>query len=305
MSNERIQVEAVWEDFLQESEADWSQQKVVLVLDLTPFEEYGQVVYVGLLEQTRVLPLAWKVMPGQETWDEGLWEIVGGLFTQIKGALGEADCTVLADRGLSCLALIELCEAQGWHYDLRIKQEEQCRPWKRGHWQGWQVVSRFVPQVGKSWYGKVLLWQVHQREVHLSAVWKKGHEQAWVVISDRPAGPERIREYGWRMRVESTFQDMKSRGWQWEQSHVRDLEHLNRLLLVLFLAFWWLMRLAASCIHNGRRERYDRHDRRDKGLLRLGRLYLLDMARSTRSKFLWNCLLFHRTSKGWAFSMRF
>jgi hypothetical protein len=84
--NERIQVEAVWEDFLKESEADWSQQKVVLVLDLTPFEEHAQVVYVGLLEQTRVLPLAWKVMPGQEKWDEGRWEIVGGLFTQIKGA---------------------------------------------------------------------------------------------------------------------------------------------------------------------------------------------------------------------------
>lgn len=305
VSNQRIQVEEVWQDFLKQSLAAWSQQKVMLVLDLTPFEEYAQVVYVGLLEQTRVLPLAWRVMPGQEKWEEKLWEIVGDLFRQIKDALGEADCTVLADRGLSSLALIELCEAQGWHYTLRIKQEEQCRPWKRGDWQAWQSVSQFVPQVGRSWYGKVRLWQEHQREVHLSAVWKQGQEEAWVVMSDRPAGPQRIREYGWRMRVEATFQDMKSRGWQWEQSHVRDLEHLNRMLLVLFLAFWWLMRVAASCLHNGRRQRYDRHDRRDKGFLRLGRLYLLDMARSTRPKFLWNCLLFHRKATGWAFSMRF
>jgi hypothetical protein len=86
---------------------------------------------------------------------------------------------------------------------------------------------------------------------------------------------------------------------------MRDLAHLNRMLLVLFLTFWWLMRLAASCIHNGRRERYDRHDRRDKGFLRLGRLYLLDMARSTRASCLWNCLLFHRKPGGWAFSLRF
>jgi hypothetical protein len=188
---------------------------------------------------------------------------------------------------------------------LRIKQEEQCRPWRRGAWQAWQSVCQLVPHVGRSWYGSVRLWQEHDLEIQLSAIWKTGHEEAWLLISDRPAGPERVREYRWRMRVESTFQDMKSRGWQWEQSHVRKLDHLNRLLLVLFLAFWWLMRLAASCIHNGRRERYDRHDRRDKGFLRLGRLYVLDMARSTRHSCLWNCLLFHRTPNGWAFSLRF
>ena len=188
---------------------------------------------------------------------------------------------------------------------LRIKQEERCRPWRRGAWGAWQPVCQLVPHVGRSWYGKVRLWLEHDLEIQLSAVWHTGHEEAWLLISDRPAGRERVREYRWRMRVESTFQDMKSRGWQWEQSHVRKLDHLNRMLLVLFLAFWWLMRLAASCIHHGRRERYERHDRRDKGFLRLGRLYLLDMARSTRASCLWNCLLFHRKPGGWAFSLRF
>jgi hypothetical protein len=88
--NERIEVETVWQDFLHELGASWKQQEVVLVLDLTPFEDHAQVVYVGLLQQRRVLPLAWKVMPGQEKWEEGLWEIVGTLFAQVKAALGEA-----------------------------------------------------------------------------------------------------------------------------------------------------------------------------------------------------------------------
>lgn len=305
VSNERIDVEEVWEDFLSEIGGSWKQQEVVLVLDLTAFEEYAQVVYVGLMQQTRVLPLAWKVMPGQEAWDQGLWKIVGEWFTRVNRALGDAECTLIADRGLSGLPLIELCVAHGWHDVLRIKHEEQCRPWRRGAWQAWQPVCQLVPHVGRSWYGKVRLWLEHDLEIQLSAIWQTGHEEAWLLISDRPAGRERVREYRWRMRVESTFQDRKSRGWQWEQSHVRDLAHLNRMLLVLFLAFWWLMRLAASCIHNGRRERYDRHDRRDKGFLRLGRLYLLDLARSTRASFLWNCLLFHRKPGGWAFSLRF
>jgi Transposase DDE domain len=305
VSNERIEVETVWDDFLHEIGASWKQQEVVLVLDLTPFEEHAQVVYVGLLQQTRVLPLAWKVMPGQEKWDQGLWEIVGTLFARVKQALGEADCTLIADRGLSGLPLIQLCQAQGWHYVLRIKQEELCQPWRHRAWQGWRAACDLVPHEGVSWYGTVRLWQEHALELQLSAVWQTGHQEAWLLISDRAAGRQRVREYRWRMRVESTFQDMKSRGWQWEQSHVRDLTHLNRMLLVLFLAFWWLMRLAASCIHNGRRERYDRHDRRDKGFLRLGRLYLLDLARSTEPCFLWNCLLFHGKPGAWTFSLRF
>ena len=305
VSNERIEVETVWDDFLHEIGASWKQQEVVLVLDLTPFEEHAQVVYVGLLQQTRVLPLAWKVMPGQEKWDEGLWEIVGTLFARVKQALGEADCTLIADRGLSGLPLIQLCQAQGWHYVLRIKQEELCQPWRHRAWQGWRAACDLVPRQGTSWYGKVRLWQEHALELQLSAVWQTGQQEAWLLISDRTAGRQRVREYRWRMRVESTFQDRKSRGWQWEQSHVRDLTHLNRMLLVLFLAFWWLMRLAASCIHNGRRERYDRHDRRDKGFLRLGRLYLLDLARSTEPCFLWNCLLFHGKPGAWTFSLCF
>ncbi|HZU01624.1 MAG TPA: hypothetical protein VFA10_18285 [Ktedonobacteraceae bacterium] len=42
------------------------------------------------------------------------WEIVAQLFERVKRYLGEADCTVIADRGLSCLRLIQLRQAQGW-----------------------------------------------------------------------------------------------------------------------------------------------------------------------------------------------
>lgn len=129
LSNERIEVEDIWEQFLAQVLPVWQHQPVTLILDITPFEEHAQVVYLGLLQQSRVLPLAWKVMPGQEEWEQGQWEIVAGLFEQGARVLGEADCTLIADRGLSCLTLMQLCQAHGWHYVLRIKQAEyaQCK----------------------------------------------------------------------------------------------------------------------------------------------------------------------------------
>lgn len=305
VDNERVPVEAVWEQFLAEVLPFWRGKEVTLVLDLTPFEEYAQVVYVGLLQQARALPLAWKVMPGQQEWEVGQWEIVSRLFERVARLLGEADCTVIADRGLSCLKLIELCQAHGWHYVLRIKQEEFLQRKRYGHFQDWVTCGEVVRAPGQSWFGTVRLWKEHGYQTELSAVWEEGYKEAWFLISDRPAGRKRVKEYGWRMRVESSFQDMKRRGWQWESSHVRQLEHLERLLLILFLAFWWLMHLGAACVHSGRRERYDRHDRRDKSHVRLGRLYLRDIERGGHEVALRQCLLLRRHHQQWRFSLRF
>ncbi len=305
LSNERVEVEPVWEQFLAEVLPAWRGKEVTLILDLTPLEEHAQVVYVGLLQQSRVLPLAWKVMPGQEEWEQGQWEIVAQLFERVARILGEADCTLIADRGLSCLKLIELCQAHGWHYVLRIKQDEYAQRKRYGSLQDWQTCSQVVRSPGQSWFGTVRLWKEHEYETQLSAVWEEGHEEAWFLISDRPAGRKIVKRYRWRMRVESTFQDMKSRGWQWESSHVRQRDRLERLLLVLFLAFWWLMHLAASCVHSGRRSRYDRHDRRDKGLLRLGRLYLRDIERGGYDGALRQCLPLRRHHQQWRFCLRF
>lgn len=100
-----------------------------------------------------------------------------------------------------------------------------------------------------------------------------------------------------RWRVKATFQDGKSRGWDWESSHVRRLDRIDRMLLVLFLVMWWLAHAAASCMHHGSRDRYDRHDRRDKSIFRIGRFYILDIARKTsRLCDIKRCLLFQGPS---------
>jgi Transposase DDE domain len=306
LCNDRVEVKETWDHVLASVLPYWEGKEVKLVLDLTPFDDHATVVYLGLLQQMRVLPLAWKVMPSQDPWEEKLWAIVEELFAQVASSFHPRSCTVMADRGLGHLPLIQLCQAYGWHDLLRICKDEWVRRWQRGHWDDWKTLSQIVEKPGQHWSGTIQLWQEHEWPTQLSAVWEEGHQEAWFLISDQQAGSKRIAEYRWRMRVESTFEDMKSRGWQLEATSVRQRERLDRLLLVLFLAFWWLMHLAASCIHNGRRDRYDRHDRRDKGHLRLGRLYLLDIARKTPDpNLLRECLLFRRRGALFLFSLRF
>lgn len=307
LSNDRIKTEKTWDELLAQVLPFFRQQPMRLVIDLTSYEEHAQVIYVGLLQHSRVLPLVWKVMPGQTKWDQGLWNCIEELFKRLTPHLGEAECTLIGDSAFGCFPMVKLCEKYGWHYLFRICGQHTCEQQSSsGQFCPSRPVSDLVSKPGKRFYGHIRLWQDHQIETNLSAYWKPGEEEALLVISDKPAGHARLHEYILRYRVESTFQDGKSRGWDWESSHVRRLERVDRMLLVLFLALWWLAHLAGSCIHDGRRDRYDRHDRRDKSIFRIGRLYLLDIERrASRTCDLVNCLLFRGNPKKWKFSLQF
>jgi hypothetical protein len=307
LSNDRIDTEKTWDAVLAQIMPYFRQGPMRLVIDLTPYEEHAQVIYIGILQHSRVFPLVWKVMPGQESWDQGLWNCMEELFQRLARRMGETECTIIGDSAFGCFPMVTLCQKYGWHYLFRICAHHTCEHWSAG---GRLLptcpVSDLVNEPGKQFYGHIRLWQADQIETHLSACWDQDQEEALFVISDQPAGRKRINEYRLRWRVESTFQDLKSRGWDWESCHVRRLDRVDRMLLVLFLAVWWLAHLAASCIHHGRRDRYDRQNRRDKGLLRIGRLYLLDIERKTsRICDLKQCLLFRGSPAKWLFSLRF
>jgi hypothetical protein len=105
----------------------------------------------------------------------------------------------------------------------------------------------------------------------------------------------------WKLRGSSIVH-----GWDLQVSLVADRVRLKRFLLALVMAIWWVIHLAASCIHHGKRDRFDW---RDKSLLRLGCLWLKDILRhSTAATFaaatLTCCLPFRQTAPGWRFSLR-
>ncbi len=307
LANSRIVVPLIWKLFLQQVLTPFAGQHLYFVLDNTPFRDDLTIVYLGLLIHSRVLPVAWAVMPAQTKWDESQWQIVGRLLDQVQVHLPDTSCTLIADRGLVGMPLVKLCTARGWHYLLRVCAEHTCRRYLRGKLErSWKRFGHIVLKRGYRWYGRAHVWQDEMLETWLSLRWDPAYEEPWLLISDEGVGHRQVQIYGWRMRVEATFQDSKSRGWNIEASWITDRQHLDRLLLALFLAVWWVSHLAAACIHNGQRARFDRADRRDKSIFRLGRLWLLDILRRAHNPAsLTCCLPFHKTKSGWRFALRF
>jgi hypothetical protein len=306
LANKQVAVVPMWTSLLAHLLPFFRDRRLVFVLDTTPLDDRACVVYLGLLVHSRLLPVSWQVMPLQETWEERQWSIVGTLLDRIIPYLGAAECTLLADRGLAGLPLVQLCQARQWHYLLRLSSQHTCRP-RCGKRAGrWHALTDLVSSMGQSWFGPALVWQEHHLTAFISAVWEPGYQEPWFLLSDQPAGRQRVRQYARRMRVESSFQDFKRRGWDIEGTVIADRARLERLLLVLFLGVWWVSHLAAACMHQGQRDRFDRHDRRDKGIFRLGRLWLHDLLRrELQAASLAHCLPFHRQGGVLTFALRF
>lgn len=276
LANPKVDADALWGGLLPHLLADRAGAALTLVFDPTPHTDRFTVLVLGLLDHSRVLPLAWRIVPQQTAWDAEQIVYLTALCEAVAAALPpRCTVTLLADRGITGPAVIALCRRLGWSFVLRVSVS--ARHTNRVRLDGgqdrplWDLVTRpgqrFARAVevfeGAGWVA-----------VELTIRWDRGYAEPWVLLSDRLTGTAAVRHYRRRFKVEATYQDGKSRGFRIEAATLTEPERLHRLLLALHLALWWALQLGHRLIRAGLRPRYDRADRRDLGVIRLGREHL-------------------------------
>jgi hypothetical protein len=249
----------------------WHNKSIELILDASPYQGDQQMYLLALHWRHRTLPLIWRVMPLHDKWDTKQWVMLRDRFAQLAPLLkAMPSVTLLADRGLGCVSLVHLCQAVDWHYLLRVEQGA-CYQTTSGDW---KTLDSSAMSPGESWNGAVRFTKEQALETFLTREWQPGQKEPWFLISDWLSGNVAVRHYARRMTIEAVFADWKQRGLFLSCPRVALLERLDRLLLVMSLAWWWLMWLGASCISHGHRSLFDRTDRVTKSLARLGKAWL-------------------------------
>jgi hypothetical protein len=292
LANRRVAVTPTWQVLLGALLARLGHREVLLVFDPTPYTDRQTLLVLGLVVHKRVLPVAWHVVPGKDTWRHSTTRYLARLCRRVRAVLpAGTTVTLMVDRGLASADIIDLCHDLGWHYVMRLSVDATQGVHVR-HADGtvgpaWDLVAGR----GRRWQGSVETFKAAGwRAAKLTIVWPRRYDQPWLLLSDREAGGDRVREYRRRIQVEAVYEDCKSRGWHLEGSKLRDRNRLNRLLLALFLALWWCHLLGQQVIRSGQRHRFDRPNRRDLGVLRLGRRwmhYLLDREQLPALPFRW------------------
>ena len=272
LANPQVTVEALWRPLLPALLRGLGQQQVVLVFDPTPYRDDATILVVGVVIRHRLLPLLWRVMPQQTTWPERLEAILAPMLRAVAAALPPGTtATLLADRGLIGPGIVDAARAAGLPLVLRLRAgtNEETRVRLDGGPE--QRLAELPTRPGQRFAGPAAIFKdAGWREGFLTIHWDRGESEPWVLFSDRPAGPERVREYRKRARAEATYQDEKSRGFGLEVSKVAALDRIERLLLAVHLALWWAYGLGLRVLRTGQRHRFDRRDRRDLSLIRLG-----------------------------------
>lgn len=262
-----------------------------LLLDATTTRQTTTVCF-ALAWHRRALPLLWRTWtrdtPGQD-WTAAIATMADDLAAALPPTV---QVVLLADRGLTGSPLARLAQAHGWHYLLRAQRQTQIRladgtvcP-----------LAALVPHPGVRQCLSAVRIYAPRRKRHRSqrhtgagswervwstalvtnvvAVWRRPEEEAWLVVTDLPARLERCSEYRRRTWQEELFRDLKSFGWNWQQSRVVRPERVERLLLILTLATVWILCLAQRLLKRGHRPLIEDRSRRCYSHFQLGLRFL-------------------------------
>ena len=279
MDNDHLSLENAQEEWSRWVLKAWGGQEVILLVDETHLGENMRAMVVGIAYEGRCIPLAWQCYQAETYPEEGQVKLITQLLQRIKTNLPETICPLIqADRGIGTSPdLIREVMALGWRYLFRVQGsskmiEEDGRIYALG-----QVIGP-----GEVWEGSGTVFKKRgQIAAHVRVIWDENQKEPWSLVTNDPTLTGR--EYALRNWQEQGFRDLKSGGWQWNHSHVWMPDHADRLLLVLTLAYAWVLSLGSYFIHTGHaaplRTERDGRQRRRLSVFREGLEHLDQMIR--------------------------
>lgn len=220
--------------------------KVILLVDETKLRDRIGVMMVGVAWEGRCLPLAWRVYRANSAADyptEGQVGMIETLLQQIKAGLDEThDVLVLADRGIGTSpALCRAVEALGWHYLFRVT----CQTKVVTACDALTIAQQVQP--GEIWSASGAVFKKRGHiPAYALALWEVDYDEPWALVTNDPQLTGH--EYARRNWQEQSFRDLKSGGWQWGQSRIRHPDHVARLLVLLTLAYTWVVALGSQAV---------------------------------------------------------
>ena len=217
---------------------------LVLLVDETSLQEHLKVMVVALAYRGEAIPLAWRCYR-QDEWPAGQVELITDLFRWVGEGVPEGKTVLVeADRGIgNSPQLLEAMEAMGWHYLVRVTKGVHLILEEGGETEYGSLVTR----AGETWGGEVHAFKkAGWRRCWALAKWGRGHKEPWLLLTNYPKASAEW--YGIRMWEELAFKDLKSNGWQWQRSRVREPERAERLWLVMAVAYLWVVSMGTHVL---------------------------------------------------------
>ncbi len=269
LENSRLRVRPCYEPMaraLLQASADTSGE-VRLILDTTLVGANHRLLMVALAYRRRAIPLAWTWVRQRQGHSSARLHLA--LLAYVRTLLPRhVSVLIVGDTEFGAINVLKQLEAWHWNYVMRQKANFKVCP--KGQ-RTWQTFGHLVSQVGEQvWWEQARLTRQKRQHVNLLALQTPGETEPWLLATNLPSATLTVQAYRRRMWVEELFGDLKRHGFDLESTHLRHIERLSRLTLLVALLYLWLVALGSHILKEGTRWCVDRRDRRDLSLFQIG-----------------------------------
>jgi hypothetical protein len=223
--------------------------RLAFALDATLLADHCVVLSCSLLYRGCAIPVAWKVVSANK---KGAWKPHWLQLIALLEGLVPQNWTVVvfSDRGLYARWLFRAIKEHGWHPFMRIQRQGLFQLPGESRWRDIRSVA---PREEQQWSGEVLCYKGSNGRLSctLLARWEAGQKEPWLVVTDLLPHEADCVWYGLRTWIECGFKDVKSGGWHWDQTKMRDPARIERHWLVIALATLWVVSIGGAAEENG------------------------------------------------------
>jgi hypothetical protein len=253
-------------------------KKLLVSFDWTDIKGF-QTLMASAVFKGRSIPICWAstskhVYEGHRSrnaFEEAL------LLTLRSMIPPQVKVILLADRGFGRTELARFCQKHGFSYVIRIQPNVQVNC--------------------TSFQGKLLDYPVHKgickllrsvayRSHHavtqnIVIRWVRGlpkhRDECWFLMTDLSAGPAQLSKlYGQRMTIEQLFRDHKNKrnGWSLRDTRITRPERIDRLLLILAIAYLLLCGIGLIALRTGGPGDWSASPRNECSVFTIGRIMI-------------------------------
>jgi hypothetical protein len=268
LNNPAIQVRAWYEPLAKSIIEQLSDREIRLIVDGSKVGFGHQLLLVAIAYRRRCIPLAWTWINGGRGHSTSHKQMA--LLAYVHGLIPtKSKVLLIGDAEFGEVEVQKLLKKWHWEYVLRQKGRYLLKP---NCQHNYQRLDSLVKKPGQSrWLEAALLTAKHAYSLNFLAYWKPGEKDPWLLATNLTSSQATLKAYRRRMWIEETFGDMKSNGFDLENTHLRHFLRLSRLTLAVILLYVWLVAFGSQVVKSGQRHLVDRRDRRDLSIFRIGR----------------------------------
>lgn len=212
-----------------------SNKKIYLIIDRTNWfwgKTKINVFMCSIAYEGIAIPILWTLLPKAGTSSAYEQISLVNRFIQLFGS----HCIqgLLADREFANAKLFKYCTQQNIPFYIRIKNEAAVRI-KRKKIVDAYTLFNTLPRKATCMFPMVV--EIFGQKVYLSA--SRSHTGEWMIIATNQPDPQAAAVYCRRWEIESLFQSLKGRGFQFESTRLLQPQRLEKLIALLVIAFAW------------------------------------------------------------------